>query len=520
MISLGLAAARPHMSAVRRQKRIQNRTLYRSSQTKANSGDSASLLLRLLQDDDNETSLDRPPSTNSSSATPAKQFRAPKLKQSTRTLGRKKNIDFTPSEATIKTSSWYARLQGGEAFSSPALQRLYLEWLSSLWGFKTLEDWYQVTRQRILEAPFGFQFLNSTGNASLNDIFKSLWPQHDWIPWKWPSVRQDVWTPQAQRQYFLSRVKGENLDSLYELTRQEVDKEAGTTLLQQYASFSSPLQAALRECFPEHKWLSWRFHPLPIGYWDSRQSQREYLQFFIESRSKKGRSVDFSSWHSVSPADLASDATGASILRHFGGSLIRALQSAFPEHEWCEWHFSTVPVGFWTTATNRRRFLDWFARHGLPEAERFDPTNPNSFSAWYRVKVASVRACGGRGLLAQTNYSLYKALKDAYPEFTFEATKFVYSTKRAGAKIATDSPLHLQESKTERQILLDAAKSLEISDMSQWYGISARQAISAGARFVEKHYGSSLPRALAAAFPEHEWQLWKFERAPRGLFSS
>jgi hypothetical protein len=475
--------------------------------------------LHLLQEDDLDVPIYNPPKAQRSISALDKELRVPKSPKSRRVTDLRTNIHLAPSEATIKTSSWYARLQGGELLSAPAVQKLYLEWLSSLWGFKTLEDWYQVTRQRILEAPFGFQFLNSAGDISLNEIFKSMWPQHYWIPWKWPSVPQDVWTLQAQRQYFLSKTKNDNLDSLYQLTRHDVDKEAGTTLLHQYANSPSPLQVALRNCFPEHRWLSWRFHPLQTGYWDAKKNQREFLQFFIDSMSKKSRNFHFSSWHSVSPADLASDAAGASLLRHFGGSLIRALQSAFPEHEWLEWHFTAVPVGFWTTTANRRRFLDWFARNGLPETEQFDPTDPASISAWHRVKVATIRSCGGRGLLAQTNYSLHKALSDAYPEFTFDSTKFVHSVKRAGSKVAGENtPVHLQESKTERQILLDVAKQLQLSDLSQWYGISARKAVRAGARFVEKRFGSSLPRALAAAFPEHNWQVWKFERAPRGMF--
>ena len=51
--------------------------------------------------------------------------------------------------------------------------------------------------------------------------------------------------------------------------------------------------------------------------------------------------------------------SGKGVMNHWNCSLIKAIRECFPEYDWCEWLFSSVPLRFWQKPANRRRFLRW-----------------------------------------------------------------------------------------------------------------------------------------------------------------
>lgn len=424
------------------------------------------------------------------------------------------------SEGSLKTSEWYLKWMGAEytpgLWKDSNFQKLYLQWLAAGWGIKSLAHWYSVTKRQLLEAPYGYRFLNATDDRPLHETFSLLWPDHEWQVWKHANVPSEIWTPAAQYEYFVSHIKAGKLDSLYELTRKTVDSETGILAL--YSSSPLPLLAALKSAFPEHRWLQWKFQPLPPGYWANAEHQKAFLDEFLVSFSSPGALVTLNDFYLLSPTKLGRDSAGASLLRHCGGSLLKVLQTAYPHHQWLEWLFSTTPKGFWQKQENRRRFLDWFAAEGNPVSpSRFNPLSPEAPNHWYQVTAKSIQDVGGRALIVQSQFSLYNALRDAYPELIFDPSKFFHSAKATNhikSAIGQETLAHLRDRKSEREILDVVGATLGVTtELSKWYTISSKRAIGAGARFLVKSYGSSLPRALAAAYPEHLWHGWRFTRA-------
>lgn len=45
-----------------------------------------------------------------------------------------------------------------------------------------------------------------------------------------------------------------------------------------------------------------------------------------------------------------------------GDSLFDQLKRTYPDHEWLEWKFLTVPNGFWDIRANRLRYVEWAAK--------------------------------------------------------------------------------------------------------------------------------------------------------------
>jgi hypothetical protein len=65
--------------------------------------------------------------------------------------------------------------------------------------------------------------------------------------------------------------------------------------------------------------------------------------------------------------------------------MFRLLKHAYPEHEWHEWEFDTVPRRFWQRRDNRRRFLDHMA----------SKLNVRTEEDWYAITIAAASEVKG-----------------------------------------------------------------------------------------------------------------------------
>ena len=64
-------------------------------------------------------------------------------------------------------------------------------------------------------------------------------------------------------------------------------------------------------------------------------------------------------------------------------SLFTVLTSVYPEYEWLPWKFSKVPVNYWNSVENRKKYMDWAGEQlGVKE-----------LSDWYNVNYKVKNSC-------------------------------------------------------------------------------------------------------------------------------
>lgn len=108
--------------------------------------------------------------------------------------------------------------------------------------------------------------------------------------------------------------------------------QGGGTLLHQYNSSTLNM---LQTLFPEHRWLPWRFHYPPRGYWEDLKNQRSAMDWLAAELNIQ----QMEDWYSVTIKQLC-DSGGATMLKNFfDGSPARMIQTLYPEHEWFPWKF-------------------------------------------------------------------------------------------------------------------------------------------------------------------------------------
>jgi hypothetical protein len=131
---------------------------------------------------------------------------------------------------------------------------------------------------------------------------------------------------------------------------------------------------------------------------------------------------------------------------------------------------------------------------------------------WYKITTTLLRRLGAASFLKEHGGSLALALSVAYPDHHWQFWKFAKAPQR-----------YWKEPQHAREFLEWAAGEMKMHRLDDWYSVNFDQlkSICQGLGiFSKKRENNSLYHVLSTAFPEHEWQWWKFERAPSVAASS
>jgi hypothetical protein len=142
---------------------------------------------------------------------------------------------------------------------------------------------------------------------------------------------------------------------------------------------------------------------VPKGMWDDQRQRRRYFDWAMEALALKG----MDGWYKVTSSMLykvrgsfclhthlfmAVTVTffvsykGEYLLKYyFGGSVAKALEDAYPEHEWHGWRFAFTYEKYWTDVSRVNRFFE-FHSEGLGVSKLED---------WYHVEQKALLDCGG-----------------------------------------------------------------------------------------------------------------------------
>ena len=62
-------------------------------------------------------------------------------------------------------------------------QRKYFDWLSNKLNIKSMEDWYNIRIEEV-DSIYGATLINTHYNGLLYSALKLIYPNYEWIPWK------------------------------------------------------------------------------------------------------------------------------------------------------------------------------------------------------------------------------------------------------------------------------------------------------------------------------------------------
>jgi hypothetical protein len=145
------------------------------------------------------------------------------------------------------------------------------------------------------------------------------------------------------------------------------------------------------------------------GAWSDMITQRT----FLDNLGKKLNFKHSEDWYNVTQRSIRKHG-GRALLKRYGDSPYKLLQSIYSENEWIPWKFHKIPANYWESLENRRKFVDWLGHHlGFKHLDD-----------WYKITMEQMFLYGGRGLLEEYNGSPWRVLKSIYPHHPWIAWKF------------------------------------------------------------------------------------------------
>lgn len=146
--------------------------------------------------------------------------------------------------------------------------------------------------------------------------------------------------------------------------------------------------------------------------------------------------------------------------------MCEALKSAFPEHQWIEWKFETVPNRFWADRANQQRYLEW-----LRVEMNIQKTEPE---AWYRVTGESVL----KSFLAPFGGSFPVALRTLIPDHPWDESKFARTDASVGG--GSKSRVGMRE-----RVVDFASRNFPhaLNSLDSWYEITPAMVSETGCAF-------------------------------------
>jgi len=245
---------------------------------------------------------------------------------------------------------------------------------------KSMEEWYSISHEDLLAN--GGAGLLAVHNGSSYSILRTVFPDIDWLPWKFQKTPTVFWeSSDNQRQYMkwlsgvLKREEGVP-EQWYSITREDIYSHYGRPLLSLYGDSPQRLLASL---YPNSNFLPWEFSKVPNNFWIEEKNQRWYLSWLgrelfgitmtsasaptkigggqgIEKEKEEERKEtnEMEAWYGVTHEDFVKH-NGLGLLAHYHDSFHHLLAALFPQIDWLPWKFTKAPSGYWESIQHQRK---------------------------------------------------------------------------------------------------------------------------------------------------------------------
>ena len=362
-------------------------------------------------------------------------------------------------------------------------QREFFDWMELQLGIQRKEDWYEV-KTSDLKSDSGIGTVLQLYKGSLPKALETIYSDYNWTHWRFKTISKSYFDDLNNQKTYLhwirTELKIEQPEDWYSVKTEEIKQRNGQALLQHYGG---SLFKILSVIYPEHSWIPWRFEKVPPFFWEDIKNQKNFFDWL----GKELQIEDVEDWYHIKAADVDKKGGCGLLINYYGGSIIKALKTVYPEISWQIWKFDQVPRGYWNDMKNQRDFFDWLAK-------QLELRKPEE---WYSVKLIDIERRGGGWLLNHLyGGSLVKALSAIYPESKWHSWKFEKVPKGFWDKEG-NVVNYLQQ----------LSDNLGIVSLHDWNCISSQQIKNwKGDSILKKHGGGVMTLVSDYLYPSQNWK--------------
>ncbi len=173
------------------------------------------------------------------------------------------DFDFKP---------WLFRTVPKQFWSSQTNRKEYLDWLGEALGFQSVEDWYKLTSQDLINH-YGSTLI---GWMDLKSIVKEAVPNYDFKPWLFNQTSHNYFADAENRfkymKYLEAKLGYVNPEDWYRVGVRDFIQNNGAALVAKHG-----VHVLVQELYPDYEFLPWKFQTAPDGFWNEKKNRLRFL---------------------------------------------------------------------------------------------------------------------------------------------------------------------------------------------------------------------------------------------------
>ena len=154
---------------------------------------------------------------------------------------------------------WKFTVAPNSSWENKENQLNYMAWLGEQLGYKTIEDWYKITKNDF-EKNYGCRLCHIYNNSPYQ-LLKSMYPEYEWLFWKFTPAPQNSWKSKENQLKYMNRLSNTlgytTIEDWYKITVDDFRINfGGAFIMNKYNG--SPYQL-LSSIYPNFEWDRTKF---------------------------------------------------------------------------------------------------------------------------------------------------------------------------------------------------------------------------------------------------------------------
>lgn len=225
--------------------------------------------------------------------------------------------------------------------------------------------------------------------------------------------------------------------------------------------------------------------------WDD-ENRKLFFNSLADDRGLKNKS----DWYQITKADVNNFGGGMMLKTFYAGSVSKALEDLYPEHEWLTWKFNDpAPSKTWNNTQLQKEFMNYFAKE----------LKMKKMEDWYAVTGAQICEKGGSGLIDKFQNSPSNMIMSVLPEHSWDLRKFNRKSIDTWGDMSS-----------QRNLMSQLTRDLNIKQIEDWYNVTNAQiSEKGGGGLLSGRYQSSPSKMIMSILADHDWDPQKFKSRPK-----
>jgi G:T-mismatch repair DNA endonuclease (very short patch repair protein) len=206
--------------------------------------------------------------------------------------------------------------------------------------------------------------------------------------------------------WFKHKYDIKNDEDWYQIQAEDMVKNQASGLLSKY---NYSIIEFLKVYYSDKEFLPWKFYRVGNNYWKDISNRKYCLTWLLKNLNYN----NYEEYYNLS-INMFTDNGCARLVGCYQDSTYELLKDLCSEYKWKAYKFGQVPILHWKNPINRREWCDdYYNEHQFI-----------SMDDWYKINQELIKEWYGNGLIQRYKSSPYDMLKDIYPDYSWDKSKF------------------------------------------------------------------------------------------------